>query len=47
MQTRLIDRAVSLCLAATVTLALLGGIGHLAQPDGAAALWAQSGSIRA
>lgn len=41
MQSRLIDRAVALCLAAAVTLAMLGGIDQLAQRDEAASLWAQ------
>ena len=47
MHTRLIDRAVSWCLAATVTLALLGGIDQLSQPGEASALWAQAIPVRA
>jgi hypothetical protein len=47
MQTRLIDRAVAFCLAAAVTLAMLGGIDQLAQRDSAASLWAQQSSNQA
>ena len=44
MQTRLIERAVALCLAAAVTLAMLGGIDQLAQRSEAASHWAQQAS---
>lgn len=44
MQTRLIERAVALCLAAAVTLAMLGGIDQLAQRSEAASQWAQQAS---
>lgn len=47
MQTRLVARTLSLCLAATLTLAMLGGINQLAQPDEAAPQWAQQTSTRA
>jgi hypothetical protein len=47
MQTRLIERAVALCLAAAVTLAMLGGIDQLAQRSEAASLWAQQASHQA
>lgn len=47
MQRRLSHRLFSLCLAATFTLAILGGIDHLSQPDEAPAQWAQSTSTRA
>lgn len=47
MQQRLIARTLSLCLAATLTLAMLGGINQLAQPDEAAPLWAQQTATRA
>ena len=41
MNTRPIARAVALGLAFVVTLGLLGGIDHLAQPEEAAPQWAQ------
>jgi hypothetical protein len=47
MQKSLIARTLSLCLAATLTLAMLGGIHQLAQPDEAAPQWAQQTSTRA
>lgn len=47
MQTRLFARTLSLCLAATLTLAMLGGIDQLAQPDETAPQWAQQISTRA
>ncbi len=47
MQRRLFERAISLCLAATVTLAILGGIDQLSQPDTAPAQWAQATATRA
>ena len=47
MNHRLIARAVSLGLAIVITLGLLGGIDHLAQPDEAAPQWAQNTSSRA
>jgi len=47
MQTRLIARTLSLCLAATLTLAMMGGIDQLAQPDQAAPLLAQQTATRA
>lgn len=40
MNHRLIERACSLGLAFAVTLAVLGGIELMAQPDAAGALWA-------
>lgn len=40
MNHRLIERAASLGLAFVVTLAVLGGIDLMAQPDAAGALWA-------
>jgi hypothetical protein len=40
MSHRLIERTASLGLAFVVTLALLGGIDLMAQPDPAGALWA-------
>lgn len=47
MQQRLVARTLSLCLAATLTLAMLGGIDRLSQPDETAPLWAQQTSLRA
>ena len=47
MQTRLFERAVALCLAAVVTLAMLGGIDQLAQRDEASSQWAQQTSHQA
>jgi hypothetical protein len=47
MQQRLVARTLSLCLAATLTLAMLGGIHQLAQPDEAAPQWAQQTPLRA
>ncbi len=44
---RLIARSVSLVLAVVVTLGLLGGIDHLAQPDKAEPQWAQNTATRA
>ena len=41
MNTSRLSRALSLCLAASVTLAMLGGIDSLSRPDAAAALSAQ------
>lgn len=40
MNHRLFERASSLGLAFVVTLAVLGGIDLMAQPDAAGALWA-------
>jgi hypothetical protein len=47
MHQRLIARTLSLCLAATLTLVMLGGINELAQPHEAASLWAQQTATRA
>ena len=47
MQRRLIHRLLSLCLSATFTLAILGGIDQLSQPDEAPAQWAQTTATRA
>ena len=47
MQRHLTHRIFSLCLAATFTLAILGGIDQLSQRDEAPAQWAQSTSTRA
>ena len=47
MQRRLTHRIFGLCLAATFTLAILGGIDQLSQRDEAPAQWAQSASTRA
>jgi hypothetical protein len=41
MLQRLITRTLSICAAAMITLAMLGGIDHLAQPDETAPLFAQ------
>jgi hypothetical protein len=46
MQSQLIHRAFSLCLAAAVTLAMLGGIDQLSQREEAPAQWAQSHTPR-
>ncbi len=40
MFKRLLERALSLGLAALLTLAMLGGIDQLAQPDESAPQWA-------
>lgn len=45
--SRVLSRALSLGLATTLTLAMLGGIDHLAQRDEAAPQWAQNNSPRA
>ena len=47
MQRHLSHRILSLCLAATFTFVILGGIDHLSQPDEAPAQWAQSTPTRA
>ncbi len=48
MQARLVHRSLSFCLAAVLTLAMLGGIDHLASPhDAAAPQWAQNTAVRA
>ena len=36
-----LSRAISSCLAASLTLAMLGGIDSLSRPDAASTLWAQ------
>jgi hypothetical protein len=43
----LLHRAFSFCLAATVTLAMLGGIDQLSQPEAQSPQWAQQSSPRA
>jgi hypothetical protein len=47
MQRNVFHRAVSLCLAAVMTLAVLGGIDQLAQPDAVAPQMAQAPATRA
>ena len=47
MSHRLFERAISLCGAAVVTLALLGGIDQLSQPVPADGQWAQATATRA
>jgi len=47
MNHRLFERAVSLCGAAVITLALLGGIDQLSQPAVADVQWAQATAPRA
>lgn len=47
MLQRLAERALSLCLAAMLTFAMLGSIDHLAQPDESAPQWAQNTPTRA
>ena len=47
MTYRLIARTVSLGLAVVVTLGMLGGIDHLAQPDAGEPQWAQNTATRA
>ena len=47
MQRRLIHRTFSLCMAATFTLAILGGIDQLSQRDEAPAQLAQGSATRA
>ena len=41
--SQMIQRTVALCLAATLTLVMLGGVDHLAQRDDAAPQWSQHG----
>ena len=41
MFIRLAHRALSLVLAAVLTLGMLGSIDHLSQPDAGGAQWAQ------
>ncbi|MBX3636973.1 MAG: hypothetical protein KF683_16515 [Rubrivivax sp.] len=47
MNHRLIERACSLGFAFAVTLAVLGGIELMAQPDAAGALWAAVDAVAA
>ncbi len=48
MTQRLIARTVSMSLSALITLGMLGGIDHLAQPaDAAGPQWAQAAAPRA
>ena len=47
MQRNVFHRTVSLCLAAVMTLALLGAVDQLAQPDAHAAQLAQTMSSHA
>ena len=47
MQRNVFHRTVSLCLAAVMTLAVLGSIDHLAQPDAPASQMAQAPATRA
>jgi hypothetical protein len=47
MQRNTVQRAFSLCLAAVMTLAVLGSIDHLAQPDAPEAQLAQAPATRA
>lgn len=47
MNHRLIERASSLGLAFAVTLAMLGGVDLMAQPDAAGALWALADAVAA
>lgn len=42
MHTSRLSRAVSFCLAASLTLAMLGGINSLSRPDAASVVWAQA-----
>ncbi len=44
---RVLPRVLSMAIAVTVTLGMLGGIDRLAQPDEASAQWAQASSPRA
>ncbi len=45
MSKSLIQRGVSLALAAFLTLAMLASVDQLAQPDEAAAQWAQQAPV--
>ena len=47
MSKRYLQRGLSLCLAATFTLAMLGAIQQLAAVEEAPPAWAQQTSIRA
>ncbi len=47
MQRNVFHRTVSFCLAAVMTMALLGAVDQLAQPDAHAAQLAQTTSSRA
>ncbi len=47
MSQSLIQRASSLCLAAVLTLAMLGGINGLSAPADGAPQWAQNTALRA
>jgi hypothetical protein len=47
MQRTVFHRAVSLCLAAVMTLAVLGTLDQLAKPDAAEARMAQAPGTRA
>jgi hypothetical protein len=47
MTHRLLQRCISLGLSAVLTLAMLGSVNYLAQPDEAAPQWAQQSTPRA
>lgn len=47
MQPSFLHRSVSIGLAFVLTLAMLGGIDGLAQPEAAAPQWAQNTAVRA
>ena len=47
MFSHLVHRALSLVLAAVLTLGMLGSIDHLSQADESAAQWAQRSTQRA
>jgi hypothetical protein len=47
MPHRILERTVALGLAALITLAVLGSLDTLAQPDEAAAQWAQAAAPHA
>jgi len=44
---RILQRTVSMSLAAVLTLAMLGSIDRLSQPTASAEQWAQQTSVRA
>lgn len=47
MSSNLLHRSVSFCLAAVLTVAMLGAVDQLAQPEVAAPQWAQQTATRA
>jgi hypothetical protein len=47
MSPSFIQRAFALCLSAVLTVAMLGSIDHLSQPEEGAPAWAQKNAVAA